>query len=308
MATPRSIDHRGAVDGGTGLPEDCVHLEPRSWRWLGPWRERGETWDARALVRRVPKPIDRVWERHALFVDAGMRLARERGIPRVVELNAPLSLERTGVRRKRYAARVEAESLRSADRVLAVSRWLVDWAVELGCEPDRVVHCPNGTDVGAGDRERGRLALGVDGPVAVWVGSCKPWHGLERLVPLAEAHPQWTVVVAGTGPTPVPAHPRIRAVGRVVGAALDDLLAAADVGLSTTDPAVMPWVCPLKIVDYRAAGLPVLATPAGDSAELVAGHGQVTLDWSERGLLGRVAACGRSVARRSWADVVAEAS
>lgn len=308
VATPWLADHRGAV------AEPCTRVAtaaPRAWRWLGPWRERGETWDARRLARAAETlgPFDLIWERHALFVDAGQRLADALGIPRVVELDAPLSRERATVRDPARARALEARSLVAADRVVAVSTWLARWALDQGADPARVRHVPNGTDVRPADRAVGRRRFGLDGPVAAWVGSCKPWHGLSRLPALAEALPDWTIAVAGDGPEPVPAHPRIRALGRVTGEALDHLLAAADVGLGTGDPDRMPWVCPLKLLDYRAAGLPIATTASGDSARLVA-HDDVVVDpWdpdaAARAI--RSVAGPRRVWVRSWDTVVDEA-
>lgn len=304
LATPRAEDHRGAV---AEIDVEVVHAEPRRHRWLGPWRERGELWDARRLADALSGPIDLVWERHALFCDAGMRLAASRGVPRIVELNAPLSIERPNVRDRVLARRIERETLVSADRVIAVSSWLETWAGELGCADVRRV--PNGTDVGPGDADRGRDRVGVDGPVAVWVGSCKGWHGLQRLPDLAEALPDWTIAVVGSGPVAVPEHPRIRALGRLEGAALDDVLAASSVGLCTNDPEVMPWVCPLKILDYRAAGLPVVSTAAGDSRTLV-DRGAALESWSAREAAEAVqtwAARDRISRVRSWDQVASEA-
>lgn len=308
VATPLLADHRGAV---AQAPPTTVTATPRSWRWLGPWRERGETWDARRLARaaREHGPFDLIWERHALFVDAGWRLAEALGVPRVVELDAPLSLERPRIRDLGRARAVEAESLRRADRVVAVSTWLARWAVDQGAAPSRVRHVANGSDVRPGDRDLGRRQFGLQGPVAVWVGSCKPWHGLSRLPALAEALPDWTIAVAGDGPEPVPAHPRIRPLGRVQGEALDHLLAAADVGLGTGDPDRMPWVCPLKLVDYRAAGLPIVTTASGDSARLVAADDVVVDPWDPvvAAAAVRAVAGGRRVAVRSWDTVLDEA-
>ncbi len=305
----RARDQRG--EHGSLGPIPLMSRAPRSWSWLRGWRERGETWDARRLIEHAVtgRRIDAIWERHSLFVDAGMRLQGQLGVPRVVELNAPLSRERPGVRDRDYAARVERASLLAATRVLAVSSWLARWAVEdVGVPADRVQHLPNGTEVQPGDRDRSRARHALSGQVAVWVGSCKAWHGLHRLPALADALADWTIAVAGDGPVPVPEHPRIRSLGRLEGPDLDDLLAAADVGLATGDPDTMPWVCPLKILDYRAAGLPVVATASGDSALLV-DRGEVLTDWSPQSAAAAVrhwAGQSREPAVRTWDQVVSE--
>ena len=78
-----AVDH---VDRGSRVARDrgpvddpveatTVTHAPRSWRFLGPWRERGETWDGRRLVDQVPVRPDLIWERYSVFTDAGARLA-----------------------------------------------------------------------------------------------------------------------------------------------------------------------------------------------------------------------------------------
>ena len=104
----------------------------------------------------------------------------------------------------------------------------------------------------------------------------------------------------------MPTHPRIRPIGRLEGPALNDLLAAADVGLCTNAPDRMPWVCPLKILDYRAAGLPVISTAAGCAERLGA---TVVHPWQPAVVAEHVRTAARQprlVEHRSWDDVVAQ--
>ncbi len=177
LALCRRADHRGAVVDDPGLP--LTTHPPRRWgRLPRRWRERGELWDGRRLLERAlgelsaPPPL--LWERHSLFSDAGLRS----GLPRVVELNAPLALERARfgqVLNPRLAAAVERRSLRTADRVVTVSAWLAEWAVvEAGCDPERVVHVPNGVEPQEpGDREQARAELGLEGLVLEFDKSLK---------------------------------------------------------------------------------------------------------------------------------------
>ena len=318
VAVPRLHDHRGAVDDALDLP--VVTAPPRRWGVVPRrWRERGEVWDARRLVARavaahgVP---DLVWERHGLFSDAGLRLAARHGVPRVVELNAPLTLERArfeDLRDAVLAEVLEKASLRGADRVVAVSDWLAGWAVAAaGCAPERVVHVPNGVeDRGPGDRSATRARLGLTGLVVGFLGTLKPWHGVERLPGILRALPDATALVVGDGPVPVPDHPRIVAVGRVAPPALPDHLAAMDVGLAPYATDTPPWFCPLKVLEYSAAGLPVVAGDAGDCRTLLAGSAGEVLGtddpfaWADA--IRRQAQAPRTPRLRTWHDVVAEA-
>ncbi len=252
---------------------------------------------------------DLIWERHALFSDGARKLAKRRKIPRLVELNAPLALERARFGRVRdaaYARYMENSNLIAADRVIAVSAWLADWARNLGCE--RVSHVPNGVQATPGDRELGRE--GLEGLVVGFVGTNKPWHGIESIPAILDALPEATALMVGDGPVPVPEHKRIVSVGRTSPDHLPDRIAAMDVGLAPYSTDAPPWFCPLKILEYRAQGVPVVAQDIGDCRALVGDGGEV-LDTDDpeawAAAIRRQAKRPRLPLIRSWDDVVADA-
>jgi glycosyltransferase involved in cell wall biosynthesis len=309
IATPHLYDHRGPFDTPLGVPH--VPHSPRSWRWLGPLRERGEALDSRRLARRATQDWtpDLIWERHALFCDGARRLAARGGIPRLVELNAPLAQERERYGRIRdigYAHRMERKSLISADRVIAVSAWLTAWARDLGCAETR--HVPNGVDTHLGDREAGRRDL--RGLVIGFVGTHKPWHGIERIPAILDALPTATALLVGQGPVEVPRHPRLVSRGRLSPNELPDAIAAMDVGLVPYANDAPPWFCPLKILQYRAQGVPIVASDVGDCRALIGNHGEIVAGdapqhWADA--IRRQAETPRIPHQRTWDEVVAEA-
>ncbi len=318
VAVSRSVDGRGAVSDP--VEARVVTAPPRGWRAVPPaWREGLGVWDGRRLATRAVAalgPPSLIWERHALFSDAGLWLAHAHRATRIVELNAPLVLERARygrLRQRALAERLERASLRAADRVVAVSAWLAAWAVaEVGCAPERVRHVPNGTALrGDGDRDGARRRLGLSGLVIGFVGSMKPWHGVERLPAILDALPEATALIVGDGPCSIPAHPRAIALGRVAPADLGGVVAAMDVGLAPYAADAPPWFCPLKILDYQAEGVPVVAADIGDCAALVArGSGEIVLgdapaDWAAA--IRRQAHAPRVPRPRPWHDVVREA-
>jgi glycosyltransferase involved in cell wall biosynthesis len=259
---------------------------------------------------------DLLYERHSLFCDAGARLARRARIPHIVELNAPQAVERANwetLRDPPFAHRMEQEVLRSADRVVAVSAHLAGWAVEeAGCQRDRVRHVLNGaTRDRAGDREGTRSRLGLNGLVIGFLGSNKPWHGLERIPTILEALPEATALVVGEGPVQPPAHPRIRSTGRAEPDEVPDLVSAMDVGIAPYPVGTAPWFCPLKLLDYRAQGVPAVATDIGDCAHLLRdGAGEVLSTDDPRAWAAAIRRQSRAprVRRpRTWPDVIREA-
>jgi glycosyltransferase involved in cell wall biosynthesis len=300
VATPLREDERGAWD--LSPPLRSVHLPTR---WPRGLRTFGARVDAHLLAARIGA-ADLLWERHEPRGAGLGRWARARGIPHLVELNAPLPWERRWPRGPRLGeARREAELLRAADRVVAVSGWLARWAADLGCA--RVDHVPNGVAHGfAGERDRARAELGLEGPVVGFVGSGHAWHGVDRLPALLDAlGPGWHGVVVGGA---APAHPRLIATGRVPDDQLPHYVAAFDVGVAPYRRGSPPWFCPLKVLEYRAQGVPVVASDVGDCAALV-GEGRVLRTEDPRAWAEAVrAALDQPRVRwvRTWDDVVRE--
>jgi len=123
--------------------------------------------------------------------------------------------------------------------------------------------------------------------VAGFVGWFRAWHGLERLVEAA-ASPAWRearvhLVLAGDGP----AMPNLRQMreaspdlmervvlcGSVPRGDIESALAAFDVAVQ---PAVTPYACPMKILEYMAAGRAIVAPGSANVRELLV-HGDTAL-------------------------------
>ena len=138
----------------------------------------------------VEHPFDLLYERYALAKPAAARFANRRGIPFILEVNAPLSEEALVWRGYRETAD-DVQSDRfvfgSADGVIAVSTSVAEYAASRGARRDVVEVFPNGVDDSAfqprrpGDSLRselvpeGRFVLGFHGRL-------RPWHGFQRLL------------------------------------------------------------------------------------------------------------------------------
>ncbi len=302
VVTPSAVDERG----GSAADLEATH---HALRWPGGLRTLGARLDGHvrwSLATRCFAP-DLVWER---FDPSSAAPARRARCARLVEVNAPVAWERRWPEPPRQA---EIERMRrileGADRVIAVSAWLRDHLAEVGVP---ALHVPNGVEPRPpGDREATRRRLGLRGPVVVFLGSMSRWQGADRLPALLDAlGPRWTGLAVGDGERPPAPHPRLVRTGRAPPDGIPDLLAAADVGLAPYDPAGPPWFCPLKVLEYRAAGLPVVATRIGDAAALVGAHGAALghLDpggWAEA--IERAATLPRRAWARTWDDVAREA-
>lgn len=275
--------------------------------WLSGFREYTEVLAARRVARAaVALHPTLIWERYALFSDAGWKVHAATGAPFLLEVNAPLLEERRRfetLRRPRWAATWEREVLLAAPAVAAVSQWLVDWLrAEIGCT--NVLHLPNGVAPHRGDRDATRQRLGVtDRFVIGFLGSMKPWHGVERLVELLEVFPDAVGLCVGDGPVQL-SHPRLIQLGQVPEAATADYVAAMDIGLAPYRTDAPPWFCPLKILAYRAQGTPVVAADVGDCRLLTGDGGTVGEDFRDAILAWRGRRATPSL--RSWSTVVGE--
>jgi glycosyltransferase involved in cell wall biosynthesis len=282
---------------------------------------------------------DFVYERYAFGNTAGVRACARLGLPLVLEVNSPMVLELTrtrGLSFPRLARRVEGRVFRGATRVCAVTRVLGDMLVELGVERERILVTPNGVDLERYEyapdaRARARAALGLGPeragePVLGFVGFYRDWHRLD-LVLEALAAPELAtarLVLVGEGPVRAELEQRARALGvdaRVSFAGprphaeVPTLLPAFDVALV---PAINPYASPLKLFEYMAAGLAVIApdqpnlrevlthehdallVPSGEGAPLRAALARLAGDAALRARLGTAARARVRALELTW--------
>jgi glycosyltransferase involved in cell wall biosynthesis len=130
------------------------------------------------------------------------------------------------------------------------------------------------------DKKAARAALGLDPDrfTAVYAGRVNAQKGLDQIMALADLRPELLFLLVGSeGDGPIEAEARRRANVRVVPwqapAALPAWLHAADALLIPPSRAPLEQfrncVLPLKLFAYLAAGRPILAPDAPDTAELL---------------------------------------
>ena len=234
---------------------------------------------AELAERAIADGADLVYERYALFSDALARVTETLGIPGILEVNAPLIEEQKEHRvlhDEALAERTLARQLGAANRITCVSALVADWALARGGSPERVVVAPNGVNV---DRLQ-PSPRGPGHPVVVFVGTLKPWHGTDVLIEAAaRANTPWRLRIIGSGPE----EQNLRAQAAALGVPVDFVgpvapeempLALAGAAVGVAPYPVLPsgqYFSPLKIYEYSAVGLPVVASAVGQVPEIVVG-------------------------------------
>lgn len=233
---------------------------------------------------------DVVLERYSLFSGPGVRVAHGLGLNFVLEVNAPLVDEAARYRGltdvETWRAR-EKDLLRASDRVVAVSNGVRDHVLMCDVPRSRVVVIRNGVDVelfagGRGNGVRRRYGLRRK-PVIGFAGSLKAWHGVRTLVLALAGLPESAhLLVVGDGPqrediqalaSALHVGPRLRMAGAVGHERMPDYLAAMDVAVAPYEPQPGFYFSPLKVMEYMAAGLPVVASNQGDLPEIIGDAG-----------------------------------
>ena len=263
---------------------------------------------AAELAARAYRP-HLIYERHALFSTAGVRVAARLGCPRILEVNAPLAEEQKrfrGLSLESVAQRMEVESFRGAAAIVAVSEQVRSYIRGMsGVAPERIHVLPNGVDVERFACSRGReevrkrLGYGAGDSAIGFIGSFKPWHGtsflLEVFEDLAAVRPGARLFAVGDGPERGKLcarvggsafRDRVSLPGRAPHAEIPSWVAAADIMVAPYQPMDNFYFSPLKVLEALAGGRPVVAPRLGQLVELIE-HGRTGLLYTP----GDAAAC-----------------
>ena len=228
--------------------------------------------------------VDFVWQRHELFQTAGLRLARSLDVPSVLFVPAAQvwEAERWGTARPGWGAWLERSgerpALLGATLVACGTDEVVEQVLRLGVPESRILLTPTGVDLDAfaepPDPIPLRRGLWLDGRFVVgWVGSFRPFHAVEQAVEAAATVSGTSLLLVGDGPE----RARIERLAHGLGVPatftgtvphdeLPGYLAAMDLAVLLAPRDAPFHYSPLKLAEYLAAGLPVVAPDIGQLA------------------------------------------
>jgi glycosyltransferase involved in cell wall biosynthesis len=226
--------------------------------------------------------FDMVYERHALWSHAAMVWARSRGVPAVLEVNAPLIDEQAEHRVLHDRACAEASARHAydaADHIIAVSSGVAARLTGFGVVETKLHVIPNGVDT----QRFSPVEKGVTSELTIgFVGTLKPWHGLSVLASAArialESGVPVRLLIVGDGPERANLQSQLDVAGlgcvsELTGAVepskIPALIARMDVALAPYPQLTGFYFSPLKIMEYMAAGRAVIASRIGDIDGLI---------------------------------------
>jgi glycosyltransferase involved in cell wall biosynthesis len=221
---------------------------------------------------------DALYERYNLYLLSGAWLRALTGVPYMLEINAPLVLERSrtpipGLALRSLARLCENYVWRRADVALPVTRVLAGHVAGAGVAENRIDVIPNGIDpahfpaVLSGDAVRARYGLGKR-IVIGFTGFMRAWHGVPAVIDvMAELQATHDVhfLLVGDGEDregllraarEKGVDGRITITGIVPRGQIPAHVAAFDIAMQ---PKATPYASPLKLFEYMALGRAILA-------------------------------------------------
>ena len=267
-----------ATRRGSDVPDDLAELRvvdvPITTRGEEE-RERAQQ-AASASVSDMVRAggYDLVYERYSLF----STVIAECGVPGILEVNAPLIDEQRTHRvlvDEQAADAALQEQVQAALATICVSDPVRDWVIAR-TEGTRVFTVPNGVNV----HRITPQPESPGAPVVTFVGTLKPWHGVDVLLRArAQAHKDWQLRIIGDGPMRAELDDLARSLGidvdfrgAVTPDAIPQHMAGTAIGVApypAMDTDSDQYFSPLKVYEYMAAGLPVVASRVGQLPEIM---------------------------------------
>lgn len=234
---------------------------------------------------------DFIYDRYITFNYSAIAAGNLTNVPVFIEVNSPLAYERDTESDellffKKIAYLLERKICTDADSTFVVSTPLKKYLSDKGVPSGNIIILPNGVNTDrfypCGERNASlsiKLQICEQDIVVGFVGILRPWHGIDFLIksirPVFEKYPNLKLLLVGDGPirreieTLVGAanlQGRIVITGRVPHDEVRGYLSLFDIAIS---PKATFYASPMKIVEYMASGVPVVAPDMENIRDLI---------------------------------------
>lgn len=195
------------------------------------------------------RAFDSVFSRCPVVAEVNTDDRRERALKARRSLLGPLRWLYTSLTRRRF--------LEQLSGVVFVSNEIAERMAVAGIPS---IVCGNPIDL---ERIRQLPPAANPHPQLVFVGTAQqPWHGIEKLLQLADAFPEWTVHLIGSeaGDLPGTPPPNLIAHGFLTRSEYEPIMESSDAAIGTLSlyRNGMSEASPLKVREYLASGLPTI--------------------------------------------------
>lgn len=233
-----------------------------------------------AIIKHKPAFI---YERYNLLNPSGIWAKKLFKLPLLLEINSPLLEERSkydGMSLKRLARWSQDYTWKNADIVLPVTDVLADYPRAVGVAESKINVIANGINTAAFIDTVHNSPLNVDTEdktVIGFIGFCREWHGLDKIVDLlaVEGNENLFFLLIGDGPViaslkaqakNLNVADRMYVTGLVERVDMPKWLVPIDIALQ---PAVVDYASPLKMLEYMATGKAIIAPRQANIEELL---------------------------------------
>ncbi len=233
-------------------------------------------------------PYEFIYERYSLWSHAGMSYAASNNIPAILEVNAPLIEEQKkyrGLVDEQAARNITQQCFTSANLILAVSEQVADYVDSFPQAHNKIKVLPNGVNTERFICSSEERSITDHLFTFGFVGTLKPWHGVDRLIEafaIVHRHfPNTRLMIVGDGPmrhslelqvADLNLESCIEIVGMVAPSHMAKIYAQMDVGVAPYPSTDNFYFSPLKVYEYMAAGLAVIASDIGQISQIVTDH------------------------------------
>ncbi len=231
-------------------------------------------------------PFDLIYERYSLWSHSAMVYALKNKIPGILEVNAPLIEEQ--VKHRYLLDQSTAENITSrvfdaATIIVAVSQSVAEYLNNYPVTKGKVHVISNGVNPDSFPKYVKPSRPVPDETFTVgYVGTLKPWHDtttlLEAFILMHQEYSNTRLLIVGDGPGRDRLEQRVKS-SKVVGSVeftgpvdpteIPGLIASMDVAVAPYKNLENFYFSPLKVFEYMAAGLPVIASKIGQLTELI---------------------------------------